>query len=102
MGFVPGCQNNQSCDSNNCRLRQLNETGTDRGLTSYMYRRVTECDAAKNRTNGDSKAAGTILAKLYPVCGMVASDKQVESITLRGLDFTRTVVERGNFKAATF
>ena len=83
-------------------LRQRYEAGTGHGVTLYMYRRIIVCDAAKNRTNGDSKAAGTILAKLHPVWDVVDSDKQVGSITLQGLDFMRTAVERGNFEAATF
>ncbi len=83
-------------------LRRRYETGAGHGVSLYMYRRIIVCDAAKTRTNGDSKAAGAILAELHPVWDVVDGDKQVGSITLQGLEFMRTAVERGNFEAATF
>ena len=83
-------------------LRRQYERGNGHGVSLYMYRRIVVCDAAKNRTNGDSKGAGAILAKLHPVWDVVDDDKQCGNITLQGLDFMRAAVERGNFEAATF
>lgn len=83
-------------------LRRDYEIGTGHGVTLYMYRRIVVCDAAKQRTSGDCKAAGAILAKLHPVWDVVNEDKKVGRISLAGLEFMRTAVERGNFEAATF
>ncbi len=83
-------------------LRMGYETGAGPGVSLYMYRRILVCDAVRNRINGDSMAAGAILAKLQPVWDVVESDKQVGSITWQRLEFMRMAVGRGNVEAATF
>lgn len=86
----------------NSDLRAQYKSGNGHGVDLYMYRRIIVCDAAKDRFGGDPKAAGTILAKLHPVWDVCESDKALGSITLQGMEFMRTAVERGNFEAATF
>ncbi len=83
-------------------LRRRYETGAGHGVSLYMYRRIIVCDTIWNRTNGDWKVAGAILAKLHPVWDVVDGDKKVGSITSQGLEFMRTAVGRGNVEAATF
>ncbi len=83
-------------------LRRRYETGAGHRVSLYMYRRIIVCDAVGDRTNGDSMAAGAILAKLHPVWHVVESDNQVGSISWQGLEFMQTAVERGNVKTATF
>lgn len=78
-------------------------SGHGEGLDLYIYRRIIVCDAAIERCAGDLKAAGDIVAKLYPVWDTFEDDKAIGTLDRRGVDFiTSAIAERGNFEAQTF
>lgn len=82
-------------------VRTKFQNGRGGGLDLYTHRRVLVCDAARERFQGDVKAAARIMSKLHAVWNVCESDKGVGSFDGRGAMALKMAVDKGNFEAAS-
>lgn len=81
-------------------VRTKFESGQGDGLDLYTYRRVIVCDAARQRSAGNSQAAARIMAKLHPVWDVCEPDKAYGSFDMRGVRILQVAAAKGNFEAS--
>lgn len=81
-------------------VRAKFESGQSDGLDLYTYRRIVVCDAARQRSSGDSQAAARIMARLHPVWDVCEADKAYGTFDRRGVIRLQVAAQKGNFEAS--